>query len=87
MSRGSNAVVEEDPWGDPAERYCPECGGRGVMTNVSMLIWIQIVAISGPRASSGVTAIRGHTQPGSPVPGVRCQVVTIARQRQETTHT
>ena len=48
------------------------------------------VAISGPRASSGVTAIRGHTQPGSPPSarcGVRCQVVTIARQRQETIHT
>ena len=43
------------------------------------------VAISGPRAglSSGVTTIRGHTQPGSP-PSVRCQVVTIARQRQYT---
>ena len=73
MSRGSNAVIVEDPWGAPAERYCPECGCRVVMTNVSMLIWIQIVAISGTRASSGVPAIRGHTQPGSP-PSARCQV-------------
>ena len=87
MSRGSNAVIEEDPWGAPAERYCPECGCRVAMYDqcVNVDLDTDMLPLAAPRVglSSGVTTIRGHTQPGSP-PSVRCQVVTIARQRQYT---
>ena len=90
MSRGSNAVIEEDPRGAPAGIYCPECGCRGVVTNVSMLIRIQIVAISGPSAelsSSGDTP-SGATphQPGSP-PRAGCQVSGRDHRDAETIHT
>ena len=61
-----------------------------VMTNVSMLIWIQIVAISGPSAelsSSGDTP-SGATphRPGSP-PHTGCQVSGRDHRDAETIHT
>ena len=60
-----------------------------VMTNVSMLIWIQIVAISGPSAelsSSGDTPSGATPQLGSP-PRAGCQVSGRDHRDAETIHT
>ena len=63
MSRGSNAVIEEDPWGDPAEilswmwlqgRY-DQCVNVDLDTDTLPLVAPEPVAVSPPHPA-GVTA-------------------------------
>lgn len=76
MSRGSNAVIEEDPRGAPAERYCPECGCRVAMYDqcVNVDLDTDMLPLAAPEPGSvavsppsGATPSRGH----HPVSGVK----------------